>query len=235
MKTENGSSLFAIIAAVIFSLIFIIPSHAEKNSIAEMTNRMVHQTQPIDQIAKKMVDKGLVDVAEWDGSIVVDLKYATEDNFTGGRLYDSSRCYLRKGTALKLIAANRAFKKMGYRIKIYDAYRPYSVQKILWQKVAKKYRMYIADPQTGSRHNRGVAVDMTLVDSSGQELAMPTGFDQFGPRCQRDFRGCSRAVMANRRLLTDVMIENGFLPEAIEWWHFDDQEQLDAPILDVVF
>jgi len=231
LKMENTPSLLAIAAALILSLVFILPSQAQPETAppASLSGRLHDDTD------RRLVAKGLVDVAAMDQDIVVDLKYAGQDNFTGQPLYRTSRCYLRQETADKLVRANREFQTMGYRIKIFDAYRPYAVQKMLWAKVAKKYRPFIADPAYGSRHNRGVAVDITLVDKAGGEVEMPTGFDQFGPACHRNYQGSSPAAMENRRLLTEVMTRHGFLPEDIEWWHFDDRDLLAAPILNIPF
>ena len=125
--------------------------------------------------------QGLVRVYDIDPTIVIDLRYATENNFTGKQVYPVSVCLLRKETARKLAAANAEFNKDGYRIKIWDAYRPPSVQKIFWELVPDE--RYVANPaQGGSRHNRGGAVDITLVDKGGREIEMPSDFDDFSEK-----------------------------------------------------
>ena len=107
--------------------------------------------------------QGLVVLTELDDSFVIDLKYATEDNFAGQVIYTHPICVIHKNTAQKLIVANDEFKEMGYRIKIWDAYRPFSAQQLLWDAASDK--QYVGDPKKGSVHNRGAAVDITLVDS----------------------------------------------------------------------
>ncbi|WP_207640793.1 M15 family metallopeptidase [Clostridium algidicarnis] len=159
-----------------------------------------------------------INISEYD--FVLDLRYATDNNFTGKKVYDAYVSVLQKDTLNKLISANEDFKALGYRIKIWDAYRPGQVQEYFWSIVQD--RRYIASPYyNGSRHNRGTAVDLTLVDSKGKELEMPTGFDEFNTTAYRN------AVMTNSAkknvdLLTEVMVKNGFSPIETEWWHFDD-------------
>lgn len=228
MGREHQRTFFAIIAAVVIIIVLIMPDHSGITAAGK-------NHKPQDKIDLKLMEKGLVNLADTEAEFVIDLKYASRDNFTGSPLYHSARCYLRKSTAEKLIAANREFRKKGYRIKIFDAYRPLSVQWVLWAKVPGQYKAYIADPHTGSRHNRGIAVDMTLVASTGQEIEMPTGFDQFGPQCHSDYAGCSPTARKNRRMLADVMERHGFKQLDDEWWHFDDAANLNAPLLDEAF
>src|SRR6185503_14610279 len=122
--------------------------------------------------------KGFVKVTDLDPSIAIELRYATTNNFTGKKIYPVDVCLLRKETALKLAAANAEFKKDGYRIKIWDAYRPPYVQQIFWGILPDE--RYVANPfRGGSKHNRGGAVDVTLIDSEGKELEMLTGFGDF--------------------------------------------------------
>lgn len=171
-----------------------------------------------------------VNLADVSDSIIIELKYATDDNFTGAVLYPVSVCLLRAETAQKLIDAENRFEALGYRIKVWDAYRPLSAQKILYETVEDK--TFIADPANGSRHNRGGAVDITLTDLDGNELPMPSGFDEFS-KCQRDNPDMSETAEENVDLLTSVMTECGFTPINCEWWHFDDSDWRAYPILDI--
>ncbi|MBU3209270.1 M15 family metallopeptidase [Clostridium algidicarnis] len=167
-----------------------------------------------------------INISEYD--FVLDLRYATDNNFTGKKVYDAYVAVLQKDTLNKLISANEDFKALGYRIKIWDSYRPGPVQEQFWNIVQD--RRYIASPYyNGSRHNRGTAVDLTLVDSKGKELEMPTGFDEFNTTAYRN------AIMTNSAkknvdLLTEVMVKNGFSPIETEWWHFDDINADSYPI-----
>jgi len=180
-----------------------------------------------------LILKGLVRVKDIDASIVTDLRYATEDNFTGRKVYpDNSQAILRLETALKLKKANERFEKDGYRIKIWDAYRPRSVQEIFWALVPDP--RYVADPAKGSVHNRGASVDITLVDLEGRELKMPTEYDDFSEKASRTYTGTHEEALSNMRYLTEIMEESGFKGLPSEWWHFDDEDS-GYPLIEVSF
>ncbi len=178
-----------------------------------------------------LVMEGLVRITDIDPDIVLDLKYATTENFTGQQLYGAPIGLLTLAAAEKLAKANRLFMERGYRIKVWDAYRPLSVQAILWELLPD--RRYVANPKSGSRHNRGTAVDITLVDADGQELPMPTGFDEFGQAAHRDSAAMSEEARRNLDLLTATMTQCGFTTIGSEWWHFDDADWRGSPLLDV--
>ena len=176
--------------------------------------------------------KGLVNVSDMDSSLIFDLKYATQDNFTKIALYPVSVCALQRETALKLIKANEEFKKLGYRIKIWDAYRPMYVQRIFWDIV--KDERFVANPnKNGSRHNRGTAVDITLVDAFERELKMPSQFDDFSDRACRNYDCMDEEEKKNINFLTAVMEQNGFITINTEWWHFDDSNYNKYEIVDI--
>ena len=137
-----------------------------------------------------------------------------------------------RGTA-ETVAANREFIEIGYRLKIWDAYRPPSAQRTLWEVVADP--SFVANPEKGSIHTRGAAVDVTLVDDEGNELPMPTGFDDFSEKAAIDYDGCTEDEAKNRDLLAEVMVRNGFVQIQSEWWHFADSQAKDYPLLDVEF
>ncbi len=165
---------------------------------------------------------GLVEVRSVDPTILVELAYATDQNFTGQVLYNVEICLLRRNTAEKLAAANAEFSRDGYSLKVWDAYRPREVQVIMWEH--KPDGVYVADPDVGSNHNRGAAVDVTLVDIYGNELEMPTGFDVFGEQASRNNPGMSEEARNNLDYLTEVMVKHGFSPIQAEWWHFNDSD-----------
>lgn len=164
-------------------------------------------------------DTTFVDLKNYSRDFVYDMKYATDDNFLKAKVYDCAECYLRLKTAEALIAANADFIARGYRIKIFDCYRPLDIQKRMWEIVPNP--SYVANPKTGSIHNRGGAVDITLVDKNGQALDMGTDFDHFGPESASGYKKLPRKVRANRRLLADVMSKYGFSVLKSEWWHFN--------------
>jgi D-alanyl-D-alanine dipeptidase len=176
-------------------------------------------------------DTLLVDIKEVNPRIKVEIKYATEDNFTGRKLYDIGKCFLRKFVAMKLDSVQRELEKFGLGLKVWDCYRPLSVQKILWSIVPDE--RYVANPAKGSRHNRGCAVDLTLVDSLGNELPMPTRYDDFTEKAHRDYSNLPDTLIKNRKILEDVMVKYGFVPLPTEWWHFDFKGWERFSILDI--
>lgn len=175
----------------------------------------------------------LIELIELDDSLVLDLRYATDNNFTGQVLYTEARCFIHINTAKKLIAANNELKSLGYSIKVFDAYRPHSVTELMWDLTDNKN--YVANPKTGSNHNRGASVDITLVDSDGNELPMPSEFDEFTKRAHLNYNDSSKEELNNRELLGNIMVKHGFRRIRNEWWHFDDLDYKKYPILDISF
>ena len=163
-------------------------------------------------------DTTMVDLEKMDETLILDVKYATKDNFTGKVLYPCPKAYLRRPAAKALIEAQRKFKAKGYRIKIFDAYRPISVQWRLWEMYGDPN--YVADPRKGSMHNRGAAVDITLVDRFGKELDMGTNYDFFGVKAHTDYPDLPQHIRANRWLLKSIMRDVGYATIKTEWWHF---------------
>jgi D-alanyl-D-alanine dipeptidase/poly-gamma-glutamate capsule biosynthesis protein CapA/YwtB (metallophosphatase superfamily) len=181
--------------------------------------RLGHAASPLD----------FVDVEHAVHDIVVELRYATLNNVFKTRLYRSNRCLLRRGTAAKLNKAQGLLARHQLRLKIWDGYRPLSVQRKMWNRVHDA--RYVANPaRGGSRHNRGCAVDVTLVDRYGRELEMPTGYDDFSPRARMNYAPVSPMAKQHRALLQRVMKAAGFVPLTTEWWHFDDSVATRYPI-----
>lgn len=175
-------------------------------------------------------DFDFVDIEKVCPSIQLDLVYATKNNFTKEIQYPLAKCYLRRKVALKLAKVQMELEKLSLGLKIFDGYRPYSVTKKFWEIVADP--RYVADPKEGSKHNRGAAVDVTLIDFDGRELEMPTVIDDISKRAHRDYDKLPQQVIANRQLLEDIMMNGGFLPIDTEWWHFDDSEWKKYPVED---
>ena len=172
----------------------------------------------------------LVDAVEIDSTLMLDIRYATANNFTGRTLYPVARCLLRRSVAERLARVHARIRGEGLRLKLYDCYRPLSIQRELWKLVPDE--RYVANPAKGSRHNRGAAVDLTLVDGSGRELPMPTEYDDFTPRAHRDDTSAAPDRIANRERLERAMTAEGFEPLPTEWWHFDAPDWKDHAILD---
>lgn len=167
-------------------------------------------------------------------NLKIDLKYATQDNFTQQIIYPSiANAYLVEVAAEALKSVARELNALGYTIKIWDAYRPLSAQYIFWNLVSDE--RYVADPSKGSRHNRGCAIDVTLMDNNGKELDMGTEFDDFSPKAHRDFTELSLEVIQNRQLLQNIMEKHSFIGWKNEWWHFDFKDWDRYPILDISF
>ncbi len=177
----------------------------------------------------------LVNIAELSKDFVLDIRYATENNFLGRKVYSMPICALQKETALKLINANKTLMGMGYRIKIFDGYRPLSTQKMFWEIIPDDD--FIANPyKNGSIHNRGCAVDITLVHiNTGEDLEMPSEFDDFSEKANRNNLNMTEIAKKNLNILTEVMIANGFDKINSEWWHFTDCNKQKYELLDVSF
>jgi D-alanyl-D-alanine dipeptidase len=168
---------------------------------------------------KQLHDSTFVNIRTIDSTFLFNLKYATSDNFLKEIVYDCDVCVLRCATIKQLIKANDDFKKLGYRIQFFDCYRPLSIQKKMWAIYPDK--RYVADPKKGSNHNRGTAVDITLVDSLGVALDMGTKFDFFGNKAHHAYAYLPKQTLANRKLLKSVMELNGFWSITSEWWHYN--------------
>ncbi len=182
----------------------------------------------------------LVEPTSLDPTIRLDLRYATDRNFTGVAVYPEARCLLRRDVAERLARVQARLRAEGKGLLVWDCYRPFSVQERFFALVPDE--RYVAKPVRsegrpvqGSKHNRGAAVDVTLVDAAGTPLPMPTDFDDFSARAHRDAVEATPEALANRATLEAAMVAQGFAPLPTEWWHFDGPgweryELLDAPL-----
>ena len=164
-------------------------------------------------------DTTFVNLKDYSQDFVYDMKYATTDNFLKAKVYDCEACFLRLKTVTALVEVNKKFMKRGLRIKIFDCYRPLDIQKKMWKIVSNPE--YVANPAKGSIHNRGGAVDITLVDATGKELNMGTSFDFFGIEASHNYPDVSLEVKKNRILIKTLMTSNGFNSFDSEWWHYN--------------
>lgn len=191
----------------------------------------IAQTMDNDSIsAAPANDTAFVNLKNFSNDFVYDMRYATADNFLKSKVYDCSECYLRYKTVKALIAANKMFMKRGFKIKLFDCYRPLDVQKKMWAIVPNPE--YVANPAKGSIHNKGGAVDITLVDFNGKELDMGTSFDFFGKEASHDFPDFSEEIKNNRNLLRKIMIKEHFNSFDSEWWHYNLRAGLNDKISD---
>jgi D-alanyl-D-alanine dipeptidase len=165
--------------------------------------------------------------------LVLDLRYATTNNFMHMRMYSekTNDTYLRLPAAKALSQIQHELNKKDLGLKIFDAYRPYSVTEKFWELVHDE--RYVADPKKGSGHNRGIAVDLTIIDlQTGEELNMGTGFDNFTDSAHQDFTDLPADVLANRQLLKETMKKYGFNLFPTEWWHYSWPDPEKFEILD---
>lgn len=169
------------------------------------------------------LDSDFVRVRDYIPDIVIELKYATSNNFTGAVVYDFSDVYLRYSTVLKLMDVQAELRQQGYLLKIWDGFRPLEAQRMLWQ--AKPDPNYVSNPDTGNNsHSRGNTVDVTLVNAQGREVEMPSGFDEFTTFADRDYSDCTDAAAENAKLLESIMEKHGFKGLESEWWHFTENQ-----------
>ena len=173
----------------------------------------------------------LVDIRTVNRNIRLDIRYATTNNFLKRKLYPIAKCALRSSVAQKLALVQTDLEKIGLGLKVYDCYRPFSVTEQMWEVLPNPN--YVANPARGSRHNRGAAIDLTLVDRTGKELEMPTPFDDFTTKAHRDYAGGSAQSRKNRQILEDAMKKQGFIGITTEWWHFDSEDWQKFAILDI--
>ena len=183
---------------------------------------------------EKDASKELIDLEKFIPGIVLDIQYATANNFTKEKIYTLSKAYARKPVAEGLKNAQAEFAKQGVGIKIFDAYRPYSATVKFYE--VYKDTTYVASPYRGSRHNRGCAIDMTLVDlKTGKELVMPTEFDSFKREAWPSTPVSDPIVKKNRELIISIMSKHGFKVNSSEWWHFDFRGWEKFEVLDIDF
>jgi len=184
--------------------------------------------KPVFKSLEGVADTTFVRLADYSDGFAYDLRYATKNNFLKEKVYDCGECYTRAKTVKALLKANEEFKKHGVKIKFYDCYRPNSVQYKMWKIVPNP--QYVANPVKGSIHNKGGAVDITLVTLEGEVVKMPTDFDFFGKRAYHDNFDLPQEILDNRKLLKETMEKYGFWSTRTEWWHYNLQGASNDPI-----
>ncbi len=176
----------------------------------------------------------LVEIIMEIPDIKLDIRYATKNNFTGEIIYNSPDAFVRKPVASSLKIIQESLKKYGLGLVIFDAYRPYSATVKFYE--VYKDTNYVASPWKGSRHNRGAAVDVSLINlETGEEIQMPTGFDNFSEVAHPDYMKLPENVISNRELLISEMQNHGFKVYPYEWWHFDFIGWQEYSLMDISF
>lgn len=205
-------------------------------TIATLVHRHVRAQAEAERYLDKITswpDTAMIDVGRLSPLFILDLRYATTENFAKKAVYPCAQALLRKQAALALLQAQQElWQKYRQRIKLFDCYRPLSVQYALWAIMPDT--TYLADPRKGSMHNRGVAVDLTLCTADGRELEMGTPFDFFGPEAWHGSNRISAQATANRKHLYDLLFRHGFKGTDSEWWHYS-MRNLHAPLSDQPF
>jgi D-alanyl-D-alanine dipeptidase/kynurenine formamidase len=178
----------------------------------------------------------LVELTGIDPTIKLDVRYATSNNFTGRAVYTEARAFLQRPAAEALARVQRALGEKGYGLVVFDGYRPWRVTKLFWDITPADKKSFVADPAKGSKHNRGCAVDLSLVDAkTGRQIEMPSAYDEMSERSYPTYDGGTMAQRDARDLLRKTMEQEGFFVFSHEWWHFDFKDWRAYPILDVPF
>jgi len=178
----------------------------------------------------------LIELTKLDPTIKLDIRYATVQNFLSTPMYSQARAFLQRPAAEALMRANQKLHAEGYGVLIHDAYRPWYVTKMFWEATPDDKKIFVADPATGSKHNRGCAVDLSIYDmKTGREVSMPSIYDEMTPRAFADYPGGSSEERDHRTILRRAMESEGFTVYPNEWWHFDYKEWKEYPIMNVRF
>ncbi len=204
--------------------------------------KSVEQLRAAALAAKPPVEAGpfrepdLVELAMLDPAIHLDIRYAQSDNFLSTPLYTQARAFMQRPAAAALVRVLHKLQPLGYGLLIHDAYRPWYVTKLFWDATPPEDHNFVADPQKGSRHNRGCAVDLTLYDlRTDKPIEMPGLYDEMSPRSFPHFQGGTSLQRWHRDLLRRGMESEGFTVNEDEWWHFDYKDWKQYPILNVPF
>jgi D-alanyl-D-alanine dipeptidase len=220
------------------------PAHAEerprvfritpRRPVGELRAEALAATPPREAGPFRPVD--LVELTSLDPTLRLDIRYATADNFLSTPVYQEARAFLQRPAAEALVRAHRSLATTGHGLLIHDAYRPWWVTKLFWEATPVDKRAFVADPATGSRHNRGCAVDLTLYRlSDGRTVEMPSLYDEMSERASPGYSGGPPEPRQRRDLLRSAMERQGFTVYESEWWHFDYRDRRDYPILNVSF
>lgn len=178
----------------------------------------------------------LIELIKVDNSIKLDIRYATADNFVGRAVYPEARAFLQRPAAEGVVRVHRLLKKKGLGIVIFDGYRPWAITKLFWDVVAEDKRKFVANPERGSKHNRGCAIDLSIYNlKTGKPIPMPSAYDEFTERASPDYKGGTDEERANREMLRRMMEAEGFTVNPNEWWHFDYKDWEQYAIYDVAF
>jgi CubicO group peptidase (beta-lactamase class C family)/D-alanyl-D-alanine dipeptidase len=203
-------------------------------TIEEVQKTALESQPPVEN--RDFRDSQLVELNSLAPNLMLDIRYATNNNFMGETFYQQPRAFMQRDAAEALANVQKSMNKLGYSLLIHDAYRPWYVTKMFWEATPDDMKLFVANPQNGSRHNRGCAVDLSLADlKTGTPIDMGAGYDEFSTRSFPDYPVASGTQRWHRELLRDAMESAGFTIYEFEWWHFDYGEWTHYPILNISF
>lgn len=215
--------------AILFAIPFITLFSQNKENKLIVLDRLAYK-----ESVRKIPSKELINLEKKIPNIVLDIKYATPNNFTKQVIYKEAKAFARKPVAEALDEAEKEFLNLGYSIKVFDAYRPYSATVKFFEIIGDT--RYVASPKTGSRHNKGCAIDLTLVDlKTKKEILMPTEYDSFRKEAWALAQVSDPEILKNRTILIQVLTNHGFRVNKTEWWHFDFLGCAGFEVLDIPF
>lgn len=202
--------------------------------IAQLLPEALKAIPPVEQ--GEFLAPDLVEIIQLDPTIQLDIRYATSNNFIGTPVYSQARAFLQRPAAEALVRVQRALAKEGYGLAVYDGYRPWYITKLFWDAVPQDLHQFVGNPAKGSRHNRGCAVDLTLVDlTTGRAVDMPSFYDETTERAYPTYTGGTPESRRLRDLLRHHMEAEGFSVYPYEWWHFDYRDWKKYAIQNVRF
>jgi D-alanyl-D-alanine dipeptidase len=218
---------------ILFSLLVLtIGARAQQNKVSQLL--IINDMHAYQSSVKSDKNKELVEIKKWIPNIKLDIRYATKNNFAKIAVYKQAKAFARLPVVKALRNVQNELNKSGIGLKIFDGYRPYSVTVKFYELASDK--SFVANPKDGSRHNRGCAIDLTLINlKTGKELEMPTPYDSFAPEAAANFDKLSEQVLKNRALLINTMEKNGFKVLSNEWWHFDFNGWKNFELMDIPF
>lgn len=224
------------ITAILFFSLLVLPSCAQQLKTSNYGVRYIAVEKSYRQTLTIDSNKKMKNLQQLIPAVVLDLRYASANNFVNQPVYPEGTTitFLRSPAANALLHVQEELQTKGLGLKIFDAYRPYSVTVKFWELI--KDERYVANPTKGSGHNRGLAVDLTIIDvNTGFELDMGTGFDNFTETAHHSFTKLNATVLQNRKLLKDVMLKHGFNLLETEWWHYYWPNDRNYEVLDLDF
>ena len=214
--------------------IISLNSCAQKNAQNPYGLTIINDYSAYQKDFKIHPNNELIEIKKAIPSIELDIRYATTDNFMQQVMYNEARAFARKPVVEQLKKIQAILKTKGFGLKIFDAYRPYAITVAFWEKATDK--AFVANPAKGSKHNRGCAVDLTIIDlKTGKDIPMPTPYDSFAPEAAPHFQNLPKNIIKNRDFLIATMQANGFKVINNEWWHFDFNSWQNYDLMDIPF